>query len=338
MSRPISVLVVTVPLPSASDANTMAPLARQIASLRDEGVDVQVFEVEGAGKVRYFTSIPKLHRAIRAVDIVHGHFGYCGWLARFQWSKPIVVSFMGDDLLGTPGEDGQLGRMSVFMTRVNRYLARLVDAVIVKSAEMARVVAPVEASVVPNGVDLSVFEPMERTTAIERLDWDPEKRYVLFAGDPRNPRKQFSLASAATARASELMGEDLTLVPLSQVPAEQVPFYMSACEAMLMTSYVEGSPNVVKEAMACNLKVVSVEVGDVAELLEGLAGYRVLPRDADALAVGLQEVLGEPDTEDGRRGVIAQGLDLATVGRRVAGIYEQVLGRDRDHDGGRVAP
>jgi len=321
----VHILMVTPPLPTPAQPNTGAPVARQIESLRAIGAQVDVLEVRGIPKFKYLQALPSLRALARSVDLIHAHYGYCGWLARLQFSGPVVVSFMGDDLLGTPDAKGRLKSLSKLVVQVDRWLARTVDAVIVKSAEMAKVVAPVEAYVVPNGVDLQLFRPMDPYEARALLGWPEGKRYILFPGNPDIPRKGFPLARAVVTRASKQMSEPLTLVPLKQVAPDQVPLYMNACNAMVMTSFIEGSPNVVKEAMACNLPVVSVPVGDVPERLDGVEGYTICPRDAEALAEALVSTLAGGQRADGRAALKRKGLDLESVARRLMKIYADVL-------------
>jgi glycosyltransferase involved in cell wall biosynthesis len=319
------VLIVTIPLPTASQPNSMAPLLAQIRSLQAIGVGVDVLEIRGLPKVKYLLAWSALQRYARQVDLVHCHYGYCGWLGRAQLQKPVVVSFMGDDLLGTPDVNGNKTLASRGVVQLDRWFARTVDAVIVKSAEMARVVHPVEAHVVPNGVDLGVFRPIERRLARARLGWPQERRYVLFPASTTNPHKCYPLAQAAVARASAKINQPVQLVPLERVPADTVPLYMNACEAMVMTSFAEGSPNVVKEAMACNTPIVSVAVGDVPELFAGVSGYALCPRDERLLGEALAGVLTRPPQAHGRAAIQAKGLDLDSVARRVLGIYTTVV-------------
>ena len=290
-------------------------------------MQVEVLEIRGVKRLKYLQCLGSLRSAARSVDLIHAHYGYCGWLARSQFGKPVVVSFMGDDLLGTPDASGRVCLASRLVVQADRWLARTVDAVIVKSPEMAQVVAPVKAHVVPNGVDLQMFQPIEPRQARRLLGWPEGRRYVMFPGNPAVPRKGYPLARAAVERATARIPKPVELVTLSGIAPENVPVFMNACDAMLMTSFLEGSPNVVKEAMACNLPIVSVPVGDVSDLLAGVGGCALCPRDADALGAALAQVLRERRRTDGRIAVQCKGLDLESVARKVISIYKAVLAR-----------
>lgn len=325
--RPMRILMVTPQLPSEVRPGTLAPTARQIESLRALGAEVDVLEVRGIKRLKYLQSLGALWSIARSVDLIHAHFGYCGWIARSDFRKPVVVSFMGDDLLGTPDSAGRVSAASGLVVQIDRWVARTVDAVIVKSAEMARIVAPVRAHVIPNGVDLQAFWPMDPAEARAALGWRQDKRYVLFAGNPGTPRKGFPLACEAVMDASTRMAEPVQLVPLSGVAPDRVPLYMNACDVLLMTSMLEGSPNVVKEAMACNLPVVSVPVGDVPELLADVNGCTVCRRDPHDLGGALAQMVQRRQRTNGRVALERKGLDLASVARRVIDVYDDVLAR-----------
>jgi glycosyltransferase involved in cell wall biosynthesis len=286
---------------------------------------VEVLEVKGAKRLKYLQALPVLRRLSQNVDIIHGHYAFCGWLARAAWSKPVVCSFMGDDLLGSPDRNGHFSAKGRLIVQASRTLARLVDAVIVKSPEMASIVAPVKAYVVPNGVDMERFTSSDQATARRELGWSLDKRYILFPGNPKNPRKGFDLANAALEAAQHQSNNELEMAVLRNVSPDQVPVYMNACDAMFMTSWVEGSPNVVKEAMACNLPVVSVPVGDVEQLLGDVDGYAVCPRDPVELANALLESLADPQVPDGRGALVRKKLDAPSVARRLIDIYSSVL-------------
>jgi glycosyltransferase involved in cell wall biosynthesis len=323
------ILMVTPQLPTATRPGTMAPTARQIASVRAVGAEVDVLEIKGFPKLKYLQALPRLWSLARSVDLIHAHYGYCAWLARSCYSKPVVVSFMGDDLLGTPDSKGRVSALSKLVVRMDCLIARTVDAVIVKSAEMANVIAPAKAHIIPNGVDLQTFRPMDAYEARTLLGWTEGKRYILFPGCPDEPRKGFPLARTAVMNAAPQTAEPLELVPLWGVAPDRVPLYMNACDALLMTSFLEGSPNVVKEAMACNLPVVSVPVGDVPELLAGVKGCVTCPREAEALGAALVQVVGDGRRSAGRMALQCKGLDQESVARKIITVYAEVLTQRR---------
>jgi glycosyltransferase involved in cell wall biosynthesis len=266
-----------------------------------------------------------LRKKAKSADIIHGHYAFCGWLARSAMGTPVVCSFMGDDLLGSPDNEGRVSGKGKLIVQSSRMLARLVDAVIVKSPEMAKIVAPVKAHVVPNGVDIDQFKPMDQASAKNELGWNQDKRYVLFPGNPENPRKGFRLASDALDLAQQQTGDPLEMAVLRNVAPEQVPIYMNACDAMFMTSWVEGSPNVVKEAMACDLPLVSVRVGDVEQLLTGVHGYTICQRNPETIAMSVLELLADRQPAEGRAALIRLKLDATSVARRLIDIYLSIL-------------
>jgi glycosyltransferase involved in cell wall biosynthesis len=321
------VLMVTTPLPTSVRPGSMAPAARQFASMPTVGVDVEILEVTGVKALKYVQCLPRLAALAASVDLIHAHYGYCGWLARSQFRKPVVVSFMGDDLLGTPDVAGRASVISKIIVQLDRWFAHTTDAVIVKSAEMAKIVAPVQSYIIPNGVDLETFQPMSSSGARGQLGLDDHKQYILFPGRPTEPRKGFALAQAVVAKASPLLTAPLELLTLWGVAPDRVPAYMNACNAMLLTSFWEGSPNVVKEAMACNTPIVSVTVGDVPELLADVAGCVVCPRDVDVLANALVHVLNTASRTDGRLALERKGLDLRSTAQKIKAVYQDVLRR-----------
>jgi glycosyltransferase involved in cell wall biosynthesis len=327
VARTVRVLMVASQLPRPGQPGTMAPAVRQIESIRALGVEVQVLPVRGAKGLKYVRGAGNLRSLTPSVDLIHAHYGYSGWLARTQIRKPVIVTFLGDDLLGTPDLTGRMTTFSKCVVRADRWLAHAVDAVIVVSAAMARVIAPVKAYVIPQGVDLNAFCPMDMREAKARLGLADHTRYVLFPGRPEVPRKAFPLAQTVVKETARRTGKPLELLPLGRVEPSQVPLYMNACAAMVLTSFSEGSPNVVKEAMACNRPIVSVPVGDVSELLAGVNGCAICPRDVGELSAALADVLQHAEPTNGRIAVEQKGLDLPSVARKIVDLYADVLSR-----------
>jgi glycosyltransferase involved in cell wall biosynthesis len=317
-------------IPSLTSQVKLAPVARQVESLRSTGVEVDVLEVKGSKGIKYLQCLSRLRTLASKVDLIHAHYGFCGWVARGQFGKPVVVSFMGSDLLGGKDANGRVGLFRKFEVKTNQWLARTVDTAIVKSAEMAKVVVGARVHIIPNGVDLEAFRPMCPSEARALLGWAEGKIYVLFPSSPNIPGKGFALAGAVIREAATQMTQRLELVPLGNVAPNRVPVFMNGCHALLMTSFSEGSPNVVKEAMACNLPVVSVPVGDVPELLAGVKECTVCPRNVQMLSEALVKALVNNRRADGRLALERKGLSLMDVARRVKSIYERVLADARN--------
>ena len=322
---PMRVLMVTTEWPRVP-WGTAQFVARQAAFLRAAGIEVEVFQFYGQRNplnyARAWLDVQRLLTRER-FDLVHAQFGQSALLA-LPKRVPLVVTFRGDDLQGILGD--QNGRVTVagrVLRRFCRLAAHLADAVIVVSAHMQPFVQngkPIH--IVPSGLDLELFRPQPQGPARERLGLPAGERLVLFVGNPNLARKRYALAQRAiallpaTARARLVVGWE--------VPHTQIPEYMAACDALIFTSSQEGSPNAVKEALACDLPVVSVPVGDVAERIQGVAGCELCADDRpETIAAALARVLARGGRIDGRSAV--RQLDEHLLTQQVVGIYHAVL-------------
>ena len=175
-------------------------------------------------------------------------------------------------------------------------------ATITKSREMEATLSPsarARNTVVPNGVDRSLFRVVPRDDARRELGWPISHRIVLFAPHPAVPRKRYWLAEAACRQAEQSVGA-INLIFGGDISPEAMPLYMAAADCLLLTSSSEGSPNVVKEAMACDLPVVSTAVGDVRQLLREVHPSWICAPDPSELAAGIVECLTWGRRSNGR--------------------------------------
>jgi len=302
----------------------------QAESLVRLGVDVKVLPIRGyAGWSEYVAAARRTARpgALQDFDVIHAHYGHAAAVARLQVGRPLVISYCGDDLLGTPSEDGSLTPRSRAERAVFRQLARVADATITKSAEMERHLPEAcraRNHVIPNGVDMARFEPLPRDEARRRLGWTHEGPIALFVGDPAIPRKNYALARSVCERVAS-RHPDLRLEVAQGFAPKDVPVVMSAADVLLMTSLWEGSPNVVKEAMAAELPVVATPVGDVPERLDGVSGGWVAPPEPEPFAAALTQALTH-GRAPAARAAVAQ-ISLENIGRRVLGVYEEAMSR-----------
>jgi len=304
-------------------------LRSQIASLRRAGITVDSFVVYRAERGKYARAIFRL-RALLArtrYDIVHAHYGYSGIVAATQSRCPSMVTFHGDDLLGTPDENGQATAWSRLWVQIHRRMALHVDAVITVSAEMARLLDRPDVHVIPCGVDTELFVPRDRDEARARLGWDRQKRYVFFAANPAFPLKCFPVARDAVEMLRRTCGSPIELVcahsqPREVVPHEEMPWYMAAADALVVTAYWEGGPMVVKEALACNLPIVSVDVGDVRQVIGETRDCHIVEREPAAVAAALAAVLDPPRRTDGR--ARAEAISSPRIAERLIAVYRSV--------------
>ena len=319
--RSFRVLVVTNLWPYEGDPSYGCFVKAQMDSLRSHGVEFEVLFINGReSKLNYFRALPRLHRFLREkrFDLIHAHMGLAGWVARCQLHVPVVVSFLGNDVLGKYTRVGRVTLYDRFLMVSSFVLARLVRAVIVKSAEMKRKLRLDSARVIPNGVDLELFSPRDRDEARRALGLPLEKKYVLFPYRPSETRKRFDLAKAAVDLARQQIPQ-LEILQVSGVPQEQMPTYMNAADMLVMTSESEGSPNAVKEALALNLPVIAVDVGDTQELLQSTSGNYLVPREASAIAERIVEVCGSGRRSQSRERM--SQLSLESVAERIVKVY-----------------
>jgi len=326
----VRVLVVTNMWPSPERPHWGAFVKSQADSLAAAGCSNTLYEIHGwRSKREYLRALLELPRVARdcGAELVHAHFGLSG-AAASRVSLPLVVSFCGDDLLGRPRADGTMTWKSRSMIPLSRLAAHRADGVIVKTEEMRRVIADVpDVHVIPNGVDLARFVPESRAAARAALGWPAEGRVLLFAAHPSETRKNFPLAEA-TARAVAERHPDVRVVAFHDRPQTDMVRAMNAADVLLLPSQHEGSPNVVKEAMAVGLPVVSAPVGDCAELLRDVTPSFVVPRTLEAFVDATTAALAAGTRSNGRD-TIARRLSLEAVAARVLAVYEQARARRR---------
>ena len=325
MTAGIRVLMVTSDWLWNSWGGPAVFIARQAEFLRKEGVDVDLFPFRGERQPRnYVLAWREVRSRLQhgSYDLVHAQFGQSG-LTALPKRVPLVVTFRGDDLEGIIGEKGHYTPAGWLLRLISRTVARQADAAIVVSEHMKRHLPhSVNAHVLPSGIDLALFRPEPQEEVRRRLGLPVSHRHVLFVGNPGLARKRYGLAQQAVERVNRAIPTRL-LVGWEKTHQE-IADLMNACDALICTSMQEGSPNAVKEAMACNLPVVSVAVGDVPLRIRGVEGCELCPDDrADTIAALLEQVLRRGKRSDGRKAVAE--LDERVLTQRLVNIYRSVL-------------
>ncbi len=293
----------------SKNSGRIAPfITDQVEALQEAGVNCEYFTVEGKGITGYLLNLLPLWRKIKAYrpDIIHAHYGLSGVLANLQRKAPVVTTYHGSDI-----NNAKVRRFSKIAIRLSAWNIFVSQNNIQLSGVGKRF------SLIPCGVDTNVFKPMDKALCRQKFGFEPHEKLILFAGAFDNMVKNPELAIESVAKIP-----DARLLELKGYNRTQVAELMNAVDVCLMTSHTEGSPQFVKEAMACNCPVVSVNVGDVEELLQGVENCRIVEREVDKIAKGLNELLVSSNLPSSPKATFS--FDNKNVIIEIQKIYKQV--------------
>jgi glycosyltransferase involved in cell wall biosynthesis len=298
---------------SGNSKSGISPIVKaQGDSLEKEGVYIDYFTIKGKGVRGYLNAVGDLKKYLkeRNYDVIHAHYWLSGIVASLAGAKPLVVSLMGDDVKAS----------AIFRWIIRLFYYLSWDGVVVKSKDMYESLNIKSAYTISNGVDMSRFKPIDKDLALKRVDWDGTKKHILFTANPNRGVKNFKLAKMAF---EYLNREDLELHYLKGVPQEEVVYYYNASDVVILTSLWEGSPNAIKEAMACSIPIVSVDVGDVRELISDTKGGFITSFDYIEISNRLEEALKFGDRTNGREKI--SHLSSEKVAKRVIDVYKDII-------------
>lgn len=314
-----------------SHAGRFAPfITEQAEALQAAGCEIEYYGVTRKGVKGYLQSVPELRKVIREkkIDLVHAHFGLSGLMCCLQRIVPVVSTYHGSDI-NVPSVMRfskiamRLSAHNIFVSQRTMEIALGKDACANINHHQSAINLH-KSSLVPCGINLpkAVSELPDMSYVLE-----PNKRHVLFAGAFDNAVKDPELAKAVVSIINKQSSiSNVQLVELRGYTRDEVNSLMYACDAFLMTSKTEGSPQVVKEAMACGCPIVSTDVGDVEERVDGLDGcYVAKSREPKELAELLMQALAYGKRTNGREFVEKAGLVNELVAKKLIDIYKQVL-------------
>lgn len=313
MSKQVSSKSMKILIVASDKGGHFVPfIEEQIAALQQQGCVILRFGITGHGIMGYLRSLPALHKAIsnEYPDIIHAHYGLSALLANLQRRVPVVSTYHGSDI-NVPS-----------VLRFSKVAMRLSAWNIFVSQRNVDIAAPKKKySLIPCGVDLTDVQLTDKATAREKMNIPQDSRYVLFAGSFSNDVKDPELAKQTTALLS-----GIELKELRGYNREEVNLLMCGADAFLLTSKTEGSPQVVKEALACGCPIVSTDVGDVSERTAGIEGcYVASSRRPEELADLLHKAMSHVGKTNGRERIIKAGLSNELIVRKLLAIYKNIL-------------
>jgi teichuronic acid biosynthesis glycosyltransferase TuaC len=309
------VLVVTNMYPTRERPEFGRFVHDQVEDVRGRGIDVEVLAFDGTVDWRrYFRTALQLRSRLERgrFDLIHAHYGLTGAVAVTQRRLPVITTFHGSDYDGP-----------TWQRTVSRVVARLSTPIVVSSRGRQLLGRPA-AAVIPAGVDTDLLEPRNRTEARRQLGWDTSAPYALLPSSRGVRLKRADLFDAAVSLARRAVPE-LRSASLEHLTRAEVACVMNAVDVTILTSDSEGSPVAVRESLACLTPVVAVPVGDVVDVLRGLPGCAVVPRDPQAIAGAIVAALGVGRPPELRERALQ--TSRSRIAAEVTAIYENVLMR-----------
>lgn len=293
--------------------NRFAPfILEQAEALKQVGCEVDYFGVIGKGIKGYLSAFTALRKKINSFkpDMIHAHYGLCGLLVNLQRKVPVVTTYHGSDI-NLP-KVLRLSKIAMKLSAWNIFVSQ-------RNVDIAR--PKKKYILLPCGVNLPNYVEKDICAIKQKLNWNSNKMYILFAGAFDNMVKNAKLAQDSVS-----LLENAELIELKGYTRDQVTALFYAVDAFLMTSFTEGSPQVIKEAMACGCPIVSVDVGDVAERIKGLEGCYIAERNTQEIANKLQKAFLLNGRTKGRERIIELGLTNDLVAKKLVDIYNLVFG------------
>ncbi len=315
---------------SGNSKSGVTPIvSNQGESLKKKGIDLDYFPIRGKGIFNYLKHVFLLKKYLEKnrYDIIHAHYGLCGLISHLARSKEkLVVSFMGDDLIGEINGKGKYSFVGNLYVLINKYFSRRFDYIITKSEQLDSILKKItDKAIIPNGVDTETFFEVSKHEARAVVRFEPEAKIIIFVSSPERKEKNYILASEAV---NYLDDPAVKLVTVNSFENGKLKYIYNAADVLILTSYHEGSPNVIKEAMACNCPIVSTSVGDVKLVIGNSEGCYITSFDVIDITEKLRAALKYSQSKGrtkGRDRIFKLGLDSSSVADKIINIYKQII-------------
>lgn len=302
---------------AVSDSQEYTFVKEQGDALTDLGVHVFYFAVKGKGAKGYLSSITRLKQEIQdhQIDLIHAHYGFCGALSVLQRAVPVVITFHNGETLTTKGKI--ISSLAARFSAHNIFVAQHIHDKLL--------FIPGGYSILPCGIDMKRLPLLEKQTAVREMGLPEDRPNILFGGSFTNARKNYPLAKEAIDR----LPFPVNLIELKGFCRSDVNKLLCGCDLFLLPTKSEGSPQVVKEALACNCPIVATGVADIPKLLDGVRNSYTTSFDAGEIASRIEMILQDGRRSDGRKKIAERRLDNPQVADSLLAIYQSVLARKK---------
>ncbi|MBS4034509.1 MAG: glycosyltransferase [Ignavibacterium sp.] len=295
-------------LHSITDYKVIRPyINEQIKGLEKLGVTFSHLPIDQKGINGYLRILLKLKKILKSenYDLIHAHYGLIGTLASMQRKVPVVITFHGSDI--NISKNRFLSLPGILLSRKNIFVS---NQLVIKKFISKSIT-------IPCGIDLNIFYPIPKNVARKALGFNNNVKLVLFTSHFDNPVKNYHLAKKAIS-----LLKNVELIELKNYSREQVNLLMNACDCLLLTSKYEGSPQVVKEAMACNCPIVATKVGDVPEILSSTNNCFIVDFEPLEIASAVNYITSKNVRSNGRD--LIQHLDNKIISLKIFNVYKLI--------------
>ncbi|MFB0527473.1 MAG: glycosyltransferase [bacterium] len=301
-------------------------IKQQVEDVETEGVTVTKVVKSQKSRIAYVPFILEniFYLLFSSYDIVHAYYGFHSALfAAMIKRRPLTITFVGSDALREPLRNKAYRTLQRFVISRSNHIIAVSSGI--RNILISDLGAdPTKISIITFGIDFALFKPIPKAAARKELGLPPDKKLILFPSSPKRTEKRFDVFKKTV----ELLQKDNhNIVPVILTnngrPYSEVPLFMNACDVLVLTSDSEGSPTVVKEAMACNLPIVSVDVGDVAEVIKDTKNCYICKQDPISIAERIRLVLNEGIRTAGRNNI--EHLSSKKIIRKLVELYEGII-------------
>lgn len=302
---------------------------QQAKAFRDKGIQLDLHYM---GNLRNPGTLIQAYKRIQKLsqnyDLIHAQFGSaCGCIVS-RLSGVKIISLRGSDWYGNDSGTLLSRIHSVFQKKITLRSLKKYDGIIVMSHRMQRAIKrlnlPNKIWVIPSGINLTMFRPIDRMKAREMLgEAHDETPWVFFPSLlESNSVKRPQLAKEAVSEARIYL-PNIKLKIGSGIPHNMMPLFYNASNVVLMSSTHEGWPNSIKEALACNVPFVCTDVSDLNLISQQESNCKVVPARAEVIGKAIADVIAQERSEMLRRHVI--DMELTKTAEKICSAYEEVL-------------
>ncbi len=297
----------------SGNSNSISPfIVEQVEALNKFVVQTDYFLIKGKGVLGYLNNLRSLFEKIKKInpDLIHAHYGFSGLLAGLQRKVPVIITLHGSDVN--------------YIT--NRFYSKLASKLVVHTILVSRNMAEKikikkNYSIIPCGISFDDSLPIGQQEAKNIMNMHSDKKYILFSSSFNRQEKNVDLAW----KALNLMPDEIELIELKGYNRKEVTMLLNAVDLVLMTSISEGSPQFIKEAMACNCPVVSTNVGDVRWVIGNTEGCYITSYKPEDVAESIRKALRFGKRTTGRERIKQLYLDSESVAKKIIAVYNKVL-------------